>query len=148
MEALKCKIKISVLWIFFAVSTSGATICLFMEQGFIEKLMIGVFLCQTHSIICTSLFGERLSEGLIVLFALWWLIPLIMSFLTQVLKYSANRWVNLILGIFFALLAVDGIISHLLMRWFPFSHLLFLISMFLVPILIARYAWKLPKEEV
>jgi hypothetical protein len=121
--------------------------CLFMEQGFIEKLMTGVFLCQTHSIICNLLFGERLSEGLIVLFALWWLIPLIMSFLTQVLKHSANRWINLVLGIFFALLAVDGIISHLLMRWLPFSHLLFLISMFLVPILIAWYAWKLPKEE-
>ena len=148
MEALKCKIKISVLWIFVAVSTSGATICLLMEQGFIEKLMTGVFLCQTHSIICTSLFGERLSEGLIVLFALWWLIPLIMSFLTHILKYSLNRWVNIVLGLFFALLAIDGIVSHLLMGWFPFSHFLFLVFMFAVPILIAWYAWKLPKEEV
>ncbi len=148
MEALKYKIKISVLWIFFAVSTSGATICLFMEPGFIEKLMAGVFRCQTHSIICTSVFGEKLSEGLIVLFALCWLIPLIMSFLTHILKYSLNRWVNLILGIFFALLCIDGIISHLRMEWFPFSHLLFLISMFFIPLLIAWYAWKLPKEEV
>jgi len=92
MEALKYKIKISVLWIIFAVSVSGAMICLYMEPGFIEKLMAGVFRCQTHSIICTSVFGEKLSEGLIVLFALWWLIPLVMSFLTHILKYSSSSY--------------------------------------------------------
>lgn len=148
MKALKCKIKISVLWTFFAVSMSGATLCLLMEPGFIEKLMAGVFRCQTHSIMCTLVFGEKLSEGLIALFALSWFIPLIMSFLTHILRYSLNRWSNLILGIFFALLMIDGIISHLRMEWFPFSHLLFLIVMFIVPVLIAWYAWKLPTEEV
>ena len=148
MKALKCKIKISVLWTFFSVSMSGATLCLLMEPGFIEKLMAGVFRCQTHSIMCTLVFGEKLSEGLIALFALSWFIPLIMSFLTHILRYSLNRWSNLILGIFFALLMIDGIISHLRMEWFPFSHLLFLIVMFIVPVLIAWYAWKLPTEEV
>lgn len=148
MDALKSKIKISILWIFFAVATSGATICLYMEPGFLWELMDGVFRCQTHSILINLFFGEKLSEGLMILLALWWLIPLTMSFLTQVLKYSLNRWSNFILGIFFGFLGIDSIVSHLRSGWFPTQHLLFLISLIIVPILIAWYAWNLPKDEV
>ena len=135
MEALKHKIKISVLWIFSAVSMSAAMIIMFMEPGIIEQLMTG------------ELPGGKLSEGMLVLFAIFWLIPLIMAFLTQILKYSLNRWVNLILGIIFALSIIYDFTNHLTTGFLPLSHLLIMIFMFIVPALIAWYAWKLPEEE-
>lgn len=91
---------------------------------------------------------EKLSEGNIVFFSLWWLIPLSMAFLTQILEYSSNRWVNLILGIFFAIFTIYSFISHLIKGWFTVANLLILIFLFVVSALIAWYAWNLPKEEV
>ena len=148
MEALKCKMKISILWIFFAVATSGATICLFMEPGFLDDLREGIFRCQTHSILITSMFGEKLGEGVMVLFALSWLLPLTMSFLTQILSHAINRRANIILGVFLVIVAIDGVVSHIRSGWFPLQHLLFLIVLFIVPVLIIWYAWRLPKEEM
>ncbi len=137
MEALKYKIKISILWILFAVSTSAAMIIWFIEPGILEQIMT-----------TQEMLTEKLSAGNIVSFALWWLVPLSVAFLTQVLKYSLKRWVNLILGIVFTLFTIYYFISHLIEGWFTIANLLILIFMFIVPVLIAWYAWKLPKEEV
>ena len=137
MEALKYKIKISLLWILFAVSTSAAMIIWLIEPGIIEQIMT-----------TGEMVTEKLTEENIVFFALWWLIPLSMAFLTQILKYSLNRWVNLIIGIVFALFTIYNFISHLIKGWFTVANLLILIFLFVVTVLIAWYAWKLPKEEV
>ena len=137
MEALKCKIKISILWISFAISTSAALIIWLIEPGILEQIMTA-----------KEMLSEKLSAGNIVFFALWWLIPLSMAFLTQILKHSLNRWANLIVGIIFALFTVFYFISHLIKGWFTVANLLILIFLFVVSILIAWYGWKLPKEEV
>ena len=137
MEALKYKIKISLLWILFAVSTSAAMIIWLIEPGIIEQIMT-----------TGEMVTEKLTEENIVFFALWWLIPLSMAFLTQILKYSLNRWVNLIIGIVFALFTIYNFISHLIKGWFTVANLLILIFLFVVTVLIAWYAWKLPKEKV
>ena len=137
MEALKCKIKISILWISFAVSTSAAMIIWFIEPGILEQIMT-----------TGEMLSEKLSAGNIIFFALWWVVPLSMAFLTQILKHSLNRWINLILGILFALFTIYYFISHLITGWFTVANLLILIFLFVVSILIAWYGWKLPKEEV
>jgi len=137
MEALKCKIKISVLWISFAVSTSAAMIIWFIEPGILEQIMT-----------TGEMLSEKLSAGNIIFFALWWIIPLSMAFLTQILRHSTNRWANLILGITFALFTIYYFINHLIKGWFTIANLLILIFLFVVSVLIAWYGWKLPKEEV
>lgn len=137
MEALKYKMKISVLWILFAVSTSAAMIIWFIEPGIIEQIMTK-----------REMITEKLSEGNIVFFALYWLIPLSMAFLTQILKYSLNHWLNFVLGIIFALFTIYYFISHLIKGWFTVANFLILIFSFLVTVLIALYAWNLPKEEI
>jgi hypothetical protein len=137
MEALKCKIKISILWISFAVSTSAAMIIWFIEPGILEQIMT-----------TGKMLSEKLSAGNIIFFALWWVVPLSMAFLTQILKHSLNSWINLILGILFALFTIYYFISHLITGWFTVANLLILIFLFVVSILIAWYGWKLPKEEV
>ncbi len=137
MEAFKCKIKISVLWILFAVSTSAAMIIWFVEPGIIEQIMTK-----------GEMITEKLSEGNIVFFALYWVIPLSMAFLTQILKYSPNRWLNFVLGIVFSIFTIYYFISHLIKGWFTIANFLVLIFALVVTVLIAWYAWKLPKEEV
>jgi hypothetical protein len=137
MEALKYKIKISVLWISFAVSTSAAMIIWFVEPGIIEQIMTK-----------GEMITEKLSEENIVFFALYWLIPLSMAFLTQILKYSLNHWLNFVMGIIFAIFTIYYFTSHLIKGWFTVANFLILIFSFVVTALIAWYAWKLPKEEV
>jgi hypothetical protein len=137
MEALKCKIKISILWISFAVSTSAAMIIWFIEPGILEQIMT-----------TGEMLSEKLSAGNIIFFALWWVIPLSMAFLTQILRHSTNRWANLILGITFALFTIYYFISHLITGWFTVANLLILVFLFVVAVLIAWYGWKLPKEEI
>ena len=137
MESLKCKIKISILWISFAVFTSAAMILWFIEPGILEQIMT-----------TGEMLSEKLSAGNIIFFALWWIIPLSMAFLTQILNYSLNRWVNLILGILFALFTIYYFINHLIQGWFTVANLLILFFLFVVTVLIAWYAWKLLKEEV
>jgi hypothetical protein len=137
MEALKCKIKISILWISFAVATSAAMIIWFIEPGILEQIMT-----------TGQMLSEKLSAENIIFFALWWVVPLSMAFLTQILKHSLNSWINLILGILFALFTIYYFISHLITGWFTVANLLILIFLFVVSILIAWYGWKLPKEEV
>jgi hypothetical protein len=136
MEALKCKIKISILWISFAISTSAAMIIWFIEPGILEQIMT-----------TGQMLSEKLSAENIVFFVLWWIVPLSMAFLTQILKYSLNRWANLILGTTFALFTVYYFISHLITGWFTVANLLILIFLFVVTVLIAWYAWKLPEED-
>jgi hypothetical protein len=137
MESLKCKIKISILWISFAVSTSAAMIIWFIEPGILEQIMT-----------TGEMLSEKPSAGNIIFFALWWIVPLSMAFLTQILKYSINRWVNLILGILFALFTIYYFINHLIKGWFTVANLLILIFLLVVSILIAWNGWKLPKEKV
>ena len=137
MEALKCKIKISILWISFAVATSAAMIIWFIEPGILEQIMT-----------TGEMLSEKLSAENIIFFALWWIVPLSMAFLTQTLKPSLNRWANLILGILFALFTIYYFINHLIKGWFTVANLLILIFLFVVSILITWYGWKLPKEEL
>ena len=135
MESLKCKIKISILWISFAVCSSAAMIIWFIEPGILEQ------------IIKTGTMGnEKLTQGTIVSFALWWIIPLSMALLTQVLNYSLNRWLNIILGVICLLGIVFYFISNLVTGWFTVANFLILLFMFVITVLIAWHAWKLPKE--
>ena len=137
MEALKYKIKISILWISFAVATSAAMIIWFIEPGILEQIMT-----------TGEMLSEKLSAENIIFFALWWIVPLSMAFLTQIFEHSLNRWANLILGILFALFTIYYFINHLITGWFTIANLLILIFLFVIAVLIAWYGWKLPKEEV
>ena len=135
MELLRCKIRISVLWVFLAVGMSASMILLLMEPGVIEGLMAG------------NLEWTQVSEGLLVLNALFWLIPLIMAVLSLTLKASPNRRANIALGIVFVLLYVVDIIQHSIHGALHVAYLLMLVLGIVVAAFIAWFAWRLPKQE-
>jgi hypothetical protein len=136
MELLRCKARLSVLWVFMAVGMSAFMFLYFMMPGTLEEVMAG------------KIEGMQLSEGMMVGYSLYWLIPLIMAVLSLTLSGSVNRWLNFVLGILVALLMIFDIASHLAAGEAASVALWLIgIAMIVVPALIAYFAWKLPKEE-
>jgi len=88
MADLALKTKISVLWIFMAVAMSAHVALGVLEPGGIEQIMSE----ETQA---------EMTAGMLLLMAIFWLVPLIMAFLSVNLKDTANRWANLILGLVF-----------------------------------------------
>ena len=82
-------------------------------------------------------------------------IPFIMAWLSLTLKDRANRWINLILGILFAVMFIVVLIAYLAganatadtSTMIPIVLALLLLPL-VASLLIIWYAWKWPKEGV
>jgi len=122
------KIKVSVLWIFYAVALVAYITLAGFEPGALEKVMAG------------EIDGVKITPELMLLFAIFFLVPLVMAFLSLTLKDSMNRWANIIVGIVFVVLqliaSIDAVI--LLSAWMTLMD----ISKLVAPALIVWYAWK------
>jgi len=120
-------IRISALWIFFAVANSAHYVMLFFEPDVLQKAVAGA--------------SARLA---IVEAFTNWLIPLTMAFLSVTLGDLANRYLNMVLGVLFTLLGIIHIavcpIVHISKK--PAVHqVLICISTVVVTALIFWYAW-------
>jgi len=117
------QIKLSALWV---------ALMFIWQQGDVLRLYSGDFIV-----------GEDIGDSLIsqemmwMVSAIWMTIPVVMLFLSLTLKYKANRWVNIIVAIFFVILNLVGLPSY------PWGYDRFLIIVGLVfNVLIVWYAWK------
>ena len=125
------KIKISVLWLFSAVAFLAHQILALMEPGVIVQIMEG------------EVEGMKIGTELILLFAVLFLVPLIMAFLSLTLKDSINRWANIIVGAVFAALFIGVIASVAKLS----GEILMTFSTVVALSLIVWYAWK-SKQKV
>ena len=123
------KIKISVLWLFYAVAFLAV-----MSLGSLEPGVLQEFL-DTGEI-----GGMKVGPELLLLFAILLLVPLIMAFLSLTLKDSTNRWANIIVGIVFTVFQLVALIETLAepSAWATLMEL----SKVVAPALIVWYAWK------
>ena len=133
METLRGKTRVAVLWIFIAVAMSAHNLFeLFglMKSGGMEEM--------TEEL---AIMGP----GMMAFFALFWVIPLWMAFISLTVEGSANRWVNLILGILFTIFNTWHFIEHLV----PPSpaQILIIGSTVAATALIVWYTWKWSKQE-
>jgi hypothetical protein len=85
-------IRISVLWIFFAVANSAHYAMSVFEPGAFQKISSGKMTLRTRTAIMEAFTS--------------WLIPLTMAFLSVTLGDLANRNLNMVLGGLFTLLGV------------------------------------------
>ena len=123
-------IRISVLWIFFAVANSAHYAMYVFEPGALQKMLSGETTMPPALAI-----GETLAS---------WLIPLTMAFLSVTLGDLANRDLNMVLGGLYTLLGILHIaicpIVHISNN--PSVHQLLIVgSTIVVTALIFWYAW-------
>jgi hypothetical protein len=87
------------------------------------------------------------SRELLLVMSIIFVVPILMSFLTLILKYPAIRWANRILGLFFA--AFDLIFLGLaLFQWHSAGYEIVWSMAYLVcTTLVVWYAWKWTRHE-
>jgi hypothetical protein len=125
------KIKISVLWLFAAGAWQASGTMPFYEPGGIANVTAGKYLTFT------------ITPGLLLFFAVFSLVPLVMAFLSLILEGSVHRWANIIVG---AVVAVGIWFVDLVVRYFASTlsawATLIDVSAIVALALIVWYAWK------
>ena len=81
------KAKLSALWIFLMFNMVFADIFSFMYPGSLQQIMTG------------NADGTQITPEFLLVAAIVTEIPIAMVFLSRLLKYGANRWVNIIGGV-------------------------------------------------
>jgi hypothetical protein len=118
------KIKIAVLWLVFAVASIWIPLIEHYIPGFVEEAV-----------------AQVTPESVLMLVIIAMIIP-VMALLSLILKDSINRWLNIIVGIVFAVLMPIGVVGG----GFPTAYVpsLALISIveFVAAALIVWTAWK------
>ena len=88
------------------------------------------------------------SRELLLVMSIIFVVPILMSVLTLMLKYSVIRWANRIMGIFFALFDLVFLVLALFVWRSTGYEIVWSIAYLLFTIMIVWYAWKLPEQEV
>ena len=121
---LETKIKLSTLWIVVLFNMLFRDIHEFLRTGYLEEL-----LAMTSN-------GAQISEGLLLAAAIVLEIPIIMIFLTQILKVKANRWANMIVAAFMIVATISNNLTP------DLDDLFFFGAAFAALLLVIWYAWR------
>jgi len=117
-----------VLWLFAAVAFLAHQMLVIMEPGIIVQLMAG------------EAEGQKIGPELILFFAILMLVPLMMAFLSLILKDSMNRRLNIIVGAVFAAIWFVGVVDSALSAYW--GEALMTLSAVMASALIVWHAWK------
>jgi len=130
---LEKKLILSALWIFASINWVFCDVVSLMEQGYFQALVNGGIMD-----------GMAITEEFLFMFAVMLEISFLMIVLSLVLKYKANRIVNVIAGIYMAIIQTGSLFagSNTMHYWF-FSFVE--IGAYLVIII---YALKWKNQEV
>jgi hypothetical protein len=120
-----------VLWLFWTVAFLITLMVGLFEPGVIEHIMEG------------ELYGMQLTSELILGTTILMLVPLVMAFLSLILKDSINRWANVALGIVYTGICLfDWLGSPTV----PVYGVVLYIAKIAASALIVWYAWKSKKQ--
>ena len=128
---INIKIKLSALWVTLILFYIYADILGFYTPGNIEKVMLG------------EIGGIQITEGFLLIMAVWMAIPSVMVFLSLTLTANVNRWVNIIL----AALSIVVLAATFFAGEFSMRYTVQAIVEAVVIVLIIWYAWKWPIKE-
>ena len=128
-------IRISVLWIFFAVANAVHYALYVFEPGVLQKAVSEETTLAAKRSLARLYVGEAFTS---------WLIPLTMAFLSVTLGDLANRYLNMVLGGLFTVLGIVHIavcpMVHISKK--PAVHQVLIVgSTIVVTALIFWYAW-------
>jgi hypothetical protein len=124
------RIKLSALWVCRMLAGFLGDVLRFLEPGMLEKIMAG----ETE--------GMQITHELLLVSAIIMVIPIFMVLLSLTLPYKANRWANVIFGIFFIGFDLIGLPTY------TSAYAVFLIIVGLAfNALTVWYAWKWRKQK-
>ena len=130
-KGIDVKIKLSALWITLMLFYIYADILGFYSPGVIGNVMAG------------EIAGIQLTEGYLLIMAIWMAVPSLMVILSLTVRAKINRWLNLIFGILsLFVLGVTFFVGD-----FSIRYALQAIIEAALMVMIAWYAWKWPKAE-
>jgi len=92
---ISINVKLSTLWIVVMFTMVFADIVGFLNPGTLKDMMNGAV-------------GIQVTQGVLLAFAVLIEIPIIMIFLSRILKHNINRWANIIAAIITILFVVGG----------------------------------------
>jgi len=124
------KIKLAVFWLFIAVAMLANTVLYLIVPGVIDEIRTGEIVGMQA--------GAELILGMAI--AYYWL-PLVMAVLSLTLKDKANRWLNILLGSFYAAFILFELSMNVTTVAYPYA-ILMDVSVLAVAALIAWHAWK------
>ena len=128
---INVKLKISALWV--------AVMFCYLYGDYIQLYVPGI-LARAMELKTTA--SDTNTQLEFVAVAIFMAIPSIMVFFSLVLKPKVNRWLNIILGIFFIFV---NVVLNLTETW---AHYLFLtVIEIAITMAIIWYAWKWPKTD-
>ena len=128
------RIILSVLWI--ARMLSGL-------QGDTVRLSDPVAL---QSILANN-GAVAVTSQLLFIMSFIFVVPIFMSFLTLILKYPAIRWVNLAIGLFFAVFDLVFLVLALFQWQSAGYEIVWSVAYLISTSLVVWYAWKWSKQE-
>ena len=134
MEILRWKARLAVIWVLMAVGTAASMFLALLSPGMIENVMAGDW------------GGMPVNEGMIITYALFFIIPMVVAILCLTMKNS--RLLNFILGIIWFLYFIYDIVGHAtLEEAAPIAVWLMIVAGLVISAYIVYFAWKLPKQE-
>ncbi|MFW9806779.1 MAG: DUF6326 family protein [Candidatus Thorarchaeota archaeon] len=123
------KIKLSALWIARMLTGIQGDVLRFYEAGMLENIINGTTVIP-------------MTNELLAAMGAMMMLPILMVFLSVQLDYKLNRWLNIIIALFFIVFDGTGFIVPR-----PLYENVFGIGYVLFCALIVWFAWKWPKEK-
>lgn len=134
VKALRWRVQVTVLWLVLASGMSAAMLLYLMEPGSIDKVRSG------------KVEGMDLGSFAVqVQFAIFWIVPWAMAFLTLVFRDTLDRWVNGVLGLVVASFYAMDVAGHMGDGGFTGEALVVILGA-LVGLLIVWHAWRWPTQ--
>jgi len=125
------KVILSTLWIFAMFNYLYADFTSLMEPGILEKIMTG------------AIGDLQITQGFLLGTSILMETAMAMVLLSRVLKYRANRWANIIVGV----IHTAAVLLSMLVGA-PAPYYIFFITIEVAcTLFIVWYAWKWPKPE-
>lgn len=129
------RLRISVLWIADAVALTAAFILAMFEPSFLDEILSG------------KLEGMEINAEVLLLASFFWLVPLLMMYLTLVLNRSVLRWINIILGLILGLMNLYDFIGQVSsLEPVGVARTIMIALMAIIPFMITWHGWKWPQE--
>ena len=123
------RIKLSVLWVARILTGLHGDVTRYLEPGMLESIIDGTLDIPLTNEMLTGISAMML-------------LPIFMVFLSLELKYKPNRWLNIIVAVFFII--IDGI-GFIIVR--PLYENIYAVGYVVFCALIVWYAWKWTEEE-